>query len=69
MTGVVALMMQAKANMTFEEVKAALLDGTTQNGVRPLITCELQFYGLRYPNNEFGQGILNAKNSLEETIS
>jgi len=67
-TGVVALMFEAKGNMTFDAVKNALLEGTTQDGRRPFPVCEPQLFKFRFPNNEFCRGILNAKNTLLKTL-
>ena len=61
-SGVVALMLAAKPTLTYPQAKQILLNGcTNQELQRPLIRCELSY---SYPNNEFGQGLINAKNSV-----
>jgi len=60
--GVVALMFAANQNITVAQVRSGLLKGCTTAGLKlPLLTCSISN---GYPNNAFGQGLVNAKNSV-----
>ena len=68
-TGLVALMFQAKPKLTYDQVKRYLLEGcTTDDLKRPYMSCELQLFRYRYPNNEYGQGIINAPNTIQSVL-
>ena len=69
-TGVVALMLAAKPNLTYDQVKDNLFKGCTTTGLsRPLLPCEVYLFRYPFPNNEYGRGLINARNSLRNVIS
>ena len=59
--GVVALMLDAKPSLNYPLVKQRLIGGCTKDLIFPSRRCE-ECVG--FPNNEFGQGLINAKNSV-----
>ena len=64
-TGVVALMLDAKPTLTYLQVKRHLLNGSTRDLEFPSPRCE---QCETFPNNEFGNGLVNAKNSVRLTL-
>jgi len=69
-TGLVALMFTAKPHLTYDEVKAGLLGGCTTAALkRTLLVCELQGFRFRFPNNEYGKGIINVPNTVRHVMN
>jgi len=63
--GVVALMLSANRNLSYDQVKANLIKGCVTQGLRvPSPLCGGSANPYRYPNNEYGNGLVNALNSV-----
>lgn len=63
--GSIALMLSLKPSMTFTQVKSAL----ENNAIRPTVTnvdlnCGKPSNGQSYPNNAFGNGLINVKKAM-----
>jgi subtilisin family serine protease len=67
-TGLVALLFSAKPGLTYDQVKAALQGGCTTDLGRPFILCTVQLFRYRFPNSDYGQGLINARNSVSGLI-
>ncbi|RLN37362.1 hypothetical protein BBJ28_00019729, partial [Nothophytophthora sp. Chile5] len=63
-TGTVALMLSAKPDLTYAQVKAALIGSTEKTITRTGYTCG-RTADATIPNNQFGYGRLNALNAVK----
>jgi len=63
--GTVALMLSAKRGASYDVVKTHLLGGCTTRNLRaPSQVCQAASNPYKFPNNEYGQGLINALNSV-----